>query len=136
MTLVSIILGVGFSGFRDYREATVVDRAVEAVAADVRLARSFAIQRRGPVSMIVDEAARTYALRDESTTDTLLERRFDAASELPLTVLDVVDDDRLVFDSRGILTATATVRIDVGAGDRQRSIAVSRLGRTKLDPAQ
>lgn len=136
LTLISIVLGVGFSGFRSYREATVVDRAIESVAGDVRLARSFAIQRRSPVAIVVDEAARSYALRDETTMDTLVERRYDAASELPLTVLDVVDGSSLTFDSRGILSASGTVRIDVGANDNQRSIAVSRLGRTKVDPSQ
>lgn len=133
MTLVTIVMGVGFSGFRSYREATVVDRAVEAVAGDVRLARGFAIQRRSDVAIVVDEAARSYALRDEATSDTLLQRRFDAASELPLTLLDVADGNSLTFDARGILTTAGTARIDLGAGDRQNSILISKLGRTKVD---
>lgn len=133
MTLVTIVMGIGFSGFRNYRGATVVDRAVEAVAGDVRLARSFAIQRRSDVAIVVDEAARSYALRVEATSDTLLQRRFDAASDLPLTLLDVVDGNSLTFDARGILTTTGTARIDLGAGDRQSSISISKLGRTKVD---
>lgn len=135
LTIVSIVLGVGYSGIRSYREAATVDRAAEAVAGDVRLARSFAIQRRSTVAMVVDEAARSYAIRDESTADTLLERRFDAASELPLTLLDVAEGNSLTFDPRGVLFAAGTVRIDVGAGERQRSIAVSKLGRTRTDLA-
>lgn len=134
IVMLGIMLAIGLQGFRQYNESTTVDRAVNSIMADVTLTRSYAVQRRRNVSLVADEADRTYAIRDESSGDTLVVRSFSATSDLPLTLLDVqTGDDEVTFNSRGLLAGGLSgVDIDVGRLDRERRIQINAMGRTKM----
>lgn len=133
VTVIGIVLAVGVSVFEGFRTASTVDKAARVVAADVTLARNHALQRRATVSMVVDEAARSYAIRDESVSpnDTLLVSLHDAGTDAPLTTLNVVSGNSLTFNARGVLSGGGAT-IDVEYRGEQKRIAVSGLGRTRI----
>lgn len=135
ITLLGIALGIGFMGMRGFNESTVVDRAATAIASDVTLTRSHAIQRRTAVTMAADEANRRYEIRDASTGELLAARSFAAGTDLPLTRLDIqTSGDALTFNARGLLMSGNTTilieRLDTG-----KTIEVSALGRTRAEVA-
>lgn len=136
LVLFAIAAGIGFLGMSGFNEATVADRAAKAITSDVTLTRSYAIQRQGPVSLAADEANRSYAIRDESTGDTLKVRSYAADTDLPLTRLDVqTADDALTFNARGLIQGGASVTILVERLDSGQQIEVTPLGRTKVTSA-
>lgn len=136
ITILGIVLGVGFMGMRGFNESTVVDRAATAVASDVTLTRSYAIQRRSTVTMAADEANRRYEIRDTSTGDLLESRSFSAGTDLPLTRLDIqTTGDALTFNARGLLVTGGNATILVERLDTGKQIEVSALGRTRTSAA-
>lgn len=138
VALFGIIVAVGLTGMRSFNESTVVDRAATAIASDVTLTRSYAVQRRSTVSMVADEADRTYAIRDEgeSPPDTLQVRSFSAGTDLPLTQLDVqTSGDGLAFNARGLLVAGSNVTILIERLGTAKEIQITPLGRTVVSTA-
>lgn len=135
LTLFGIVAALGAQGWRQFNTSATVDRAARSIAGDVALTRSFAVQRRSTIALAADEAARTYAIRDEgmSPPDTLLVRHYSADTDLPLTVLDVkTAGDSFAFNSRGLLVGGGTVDIDVSRLDTDKQITVNAMGRTRI----
>lgn len=136
VTLLGILVGIGFMGMRGFNESTVVDRAATAIAGDVTVTRSYAIQRRSTVTMAADEANRRYEIRDVDTGDLLETRSFAASTDLPLTRLDVqTAGDALTFNARGLLVSGGSATILVERFDTGKQIEVSALGRTRVSAA-
>lgn len=133
LTLLAIVLGIGFRELRGFNETTIVDRAASSIAADVSVARSYAVQRGDAVSLVAEESDRRYVIRDETTGDTLKVRSHSAGTDLPLTRLDVqTTDDRLTFNSRGLLVPGSTVDIVIERLDSGKRIRVTPLGRSSI----
>ena len=128
----SVLLAMGYGAFRQYAEAATARKASLQVAGDVSLTRSFAIQRRESVSLVADEANRTYVIRD--TTGTLLmQRNFGTGSDLPLTSVVVsTAGDSLTFNSRGLLQG-GQATVVLGRRSRSHTVQINALGRTKID---
>ncbi len=139
LILLSIVLGIGAQGMQGFNEASTATRAANAVAGDITLTRSYAVQRLSEVRLIADEAARTYAIVDVGANpdDTLLTRRFSASSDLPLTRLDVgTGGNHVAFNSRGMVVTGGSVgtdTIEVERLDSGRRIVISPLGRTRVE---
>lgn len=136
IVMTGVLLALVYGGYREFNEAMVVKKAGGVLGADVALTRSYAIQRRSNVSLVANEASRNYMIRD--TSGAILARRsFDNQAALPLQRFDVKTlGDSLTFNSRGLLTAGALIEIDLGRGDRDRTISVNALGRYQLSDAQ
>lgn len=132
IVMAGVLLALVYGGYRQFNEAIVVKKAAGVVAADVTLTRSFAIQRRANVSLVANETQRSYTIRDTTGTR-LAVRSFDRSSDLPLDRLDVeTGGDSLTFNSRGLLVTGAGVEIEMGRGDRDRTVSVSALGRSRI----
>ena len=133
MVLLAIVLAVGFQGLQAFNESAVPDRAATAIAGDVTLTRSYAIQRGESVSLVADEANRSYEIRT-SGGDVLQRRSFDASTDLPLTVLDVMTaGDDITFNSRGMLAGgVSSVTVELARFETGRRIRVNALGRTRI----
>lgn len=139
LILLSIVLGIGAQGMQGFNEAGTATRAANAVAGDITLTRSYAVQRLSEVRLIADEAARTYAIVDVGANpdDTLMTRRYSASSDLPLTRLDVgLGGNHVAFNSRGMVVTGGSVgtdTIEVERLDSGRRIVISPLGRTRVE---
>lgn len=134
--MATVLLAVVYGGYRQFNEAIVVKKAASLLGADVALTRSYAIQKRSNVSLVADESARNYAIRD--TSGAILARRsFDRQSDLPLDGFDVkADGDSLTFNARGLMAGGGGVEIDVARGDRVRTLSVNALGRYRVENTQ
>lgn len=132
LATTGVLLAIGFGAFRQYAEATTARKASLQLAADVSLTRSFAIQRRERVSLVVNVANRSYVIRD--TAGALLMRRsFGAGSDLPLTNMAVsTSGDSLTFNSRGLLLG-GRAEVALGRRGRMHVVEVNALGRTEID---
>lgn len=130
--IAAILTVVGVGAFRQYTESTAARKAAVQLAADVGLTRSLAIQRRENVSLVLDEAALTYEVRD--TVGTVLMRRdFGPGTEVPLSSLNVnTGGDSLTFNSRGLLVG-GSASIIVQRSSRSHQIDINVLGRAALN---
>lgn len=134
--MATVLLSVVYGGYRQFNEAMIAKKAASLLGADVALTRSYAIQKRSNVSLVADETARDYAIRDASGT-VLARRSFDNESDLPLDRFDVkADGDSLTFNARGLMAGGGGVEIDVGRGDRLRTLTVNALGRYQVETRQ
>lgn len=133
IVVFAILVGIGFQGLQAFTRTAIPDRAASAIAADVTLARSYAIQRGEDVTLVADEANRSYEVRTAGG-DVLHQRSFAASTDLPLTTLDVrTADDDLTFNSRGMLSGgVSSVTIGIARFDVGRRIEVNALGRTTV----
>lgn len=132
IAVAGIMLAVSYAGYREFNEAITLRKAAGVVASDLSLTRSFAIQRRANVSLVANEAARSYVIRDADGT-TLGNRIFDASSGLPLDFLTVHTlGDSVTFNSRGLLATAGAVEVDVGRQNRTQRIFMNALGRYSI----
>lgn len=134
MVMLAILLGIGFQGLQAFNQSAIPDRAATAIAGDVTLTRSYAIQRGEDITFAADEANRSYEIRTASG-DVLHSRSFSASTDLPLTMLDVTTgSDEFTFNSRGMLAGgVSSVTIDIARFDTGRRIQVNALGRTRIN---
>jgi prepilin-type N-terminal cleavage/methylation domain-containing protein len=132
MAIATTLTLFGITAFKQWTEANTVEKAARVVAADVALTRQHAIQRRESVSLVADEANQAYEIRTSGGV-VLLRRQFDAANELPLTLLDVqLPGDSVAFNSRGLVSNAGVARIDVGRLGRTQQVNFNALGRTRI----
>jgi Tfp pilus assembly protein FimT len=131
IAVAGIPSAISYGVYRDYNDATVARRAGQQIAADLALARSHAIKRRGNVSLVVDEAARIYRLRDDAGR-LLAQRYFDDDSDLPVRSLTIPGSrDSITFNSRGMVVG-ATQPVLVGSRDRTFRVTMNALGRSMV----
>lgn len=132
LVIIALATTVALGGYGAFRQSTVVSRAAERVAGDVALTHSYAVQRREHVSLVADEADRSYRIRTPAGV-VLAARSYAAETDLPLTLLDVrTTGDSITFDGRGMRVRTGTAEIDVGRFDRSRRVLVNTVGRTRI----
>lgn len=131
MSIVSLSMLIANSSYISFRESSALNRAARVVAADVALTRSYAIRNRTAVSLVADEANRSYVVRDEAG-NVYLNRMFDATSDMALETLDLSPSgDSIAFNSRGMLTL-GTATIDVGRSGSSRRVTLNAIGRWRI----
>jgi prepilin-type N-terminal cleavage/methylation domain-containing protein len=131
ITIMSVVGLIANTSFRSFRQRTILNRAAQVVAADAAMTRTYAIRERANVSLVADESARSYQIRDASG-NVLKTRWFDADSDLRLDALDVVNTgDSLTFNARGMLVSAFAV-IDVGSSAGSKRVIVNGLGRHRV----
>jgi len=133
ITIFSVVGLMANTSYRTFRERSVLNRAAHVVAADVALARSYAIRERQNVSLVANEAARRYEIRTASGT-VLKTRWFDADSDLPLDELNLNTlGDSITFNARGLMTtAWRVARIQIGRSTGDRNIMVNIMGKARI----
>ena len=133
-TLVELLIAITiFSIVGNFRERSVLNRAAQVVASDVALTRSYAMRERENVSLVANEAARSYEIRTASGT-VLKTRGFDGDSDLPLESLNLqTPGDSLTFNARGLMTtAWRVARIEIGRSSGDRNVMVNALGKSRI----
>lgn len=133
LAVTGIVAAFGVSGYAQYRESISTRRAAEAIAADVQVARSLAIQSRAPVSLVATESQQRYVVRDTAGNE-FHWRMFGAGSDIQLTGLDVATPgDSLTFDSRGILLSGNAAQITVVRRTKTQTVTLNALGRSVVN---
>ena len=131
VTILSLVSLLANTSFRNFRERAILNRAARVVAADMALTRSLAIRERQNVSLVADEAGRTYVIRN-ADGDTLAVRSLDSSTDLPIDSLNVLaTGDSITFNSRGWLL-TAVARVDIGRASGDRQVQVNGVGRSRI----
>ena len=130
IVIFAIMAALSYGAYRQYNEALVTRAAANQVAADISLARSQAIKRRGNVSIVVDEPARSYVIRDEAG-NVYKTRFFDTDSDLPLRFIETPSPDSITFNARGFVVGTL-IPVDVGRRNRAFRVTMNAIGRTQI----
>lgn len=131
VTILSLVSLLANTSFRNFRERATLNRAARVVATDMALTRSLAIRERQNVSLVADEAARTYAIRNLDG-DTLAVRSLDSSTDLAIDSLNVLAaGDSITFNSRGMLLS-AFAQVDVGTTSGDRRVQVNGVGRARI----
>jgi len=131
IVIFAIMAALSYGAYRQYNEALVTRAAANQVAADISLARSQAIKRRGNVSIVVDEPARSYVIRDEAG-NVYKTRFFDTDSDLPLRFIETPSPDSITFNARGFVVGTL-IPVDVGRRNRAFRVTMNAIGRTQIN---
>jgi hypothetical protein len=131
IVIFAILAALSYGAYRQYNEALITRSAANQVAADIALARSQAIKRRGNVSIVVDDANLTYVIRDEAG-NVYKTRFFDSDSDLPLRVIEIPPPDSITFNSRGFVVGTL-IPVVVGRRDREFRVTMNAVGRTQIN---
>lgn len=129
VVVFGILASVAVGAFRRYVEVTAADRAAAILVGDLSRARSYAVQRRGVVSLVVDEANLSYEIRPPGGP--VLAVQDFGASDPPLTALDIQLADSAVFNARGLML-TGPLRVDLTRYGASRRVEVSALGRARV----
>ena len=131
VTILSLVSLLANTSFRNFRERAILNRAARVVAADMALTRSLAIRERQNVSLVANEASRSYAIRN-ANGDTLAVRILDSSSDFAIDSLNVrAAGDSITFNSRGLLL-TAVALVDVGRASGDRQVQVNGVGRARI----
>lgn len=133
--IASVMSAVAAGQYRTYIDRIGPERASRVVGSYISLTRAYAIQRRAPVSMVVDETDRKLWIR--TTTDTLRSIDLGDDTDFQLATLTVdFPGDSFTFSSRGIcrecgLTGTGAITV---AGERvEYLVTFNALGVWKMD---
>ncbi len=130
--LIGVMAGIALTQYSGYLARTVPDRASRIVGSYVTLTRSYAVQRRSPVTLAVNPVDLTLMIRTEE--DTIRTMPFGPDSDLPLDSLDTnIDGDSLTFTARGIclVCGVAGAGITMSASSTSFLITFNALGRWK-----
>lgn len=131
LSIVSLSLLIANNSYIAFRESSTLNRAARVIAADVALARSYAIRNRIDVAVVADEVGTSYVVRDASGT-VYLNRSFDASSEMRLETLDVkLPGDSVAFNSRGMLTL-GSATVELGRSGGRREVDFNAVGRWRI----
>ena len=131
LTVFGTMALISNDAFRQFRQRSAVNRAARVIAADAATVRTYAIRNRANVSLVADEAARSYEIRD-AAGNVLKTRHFGNDSDLRVNTLNILlFGDSLTFNSRGMLVS-AFALIDVASeGGSKRGIG-NGLGRPRI----
>jgi len=132
LMIIGVMTGIASGQYTEYRDRTVPDRAARVVGSYVSLTRSYAIQRRSPVTLAVDPT--NMVLMIHSETDTLRIVQFGPDSDFELQSLDSnIAGDSLTFNARGMCSVCGVGGNGITISSRGTSYLVTfnALGRWK-----
>ncbi len=130
--IIGTMTGIVSGQYQAYRDRTLPDRAAGIVGSYISLTRSYAVQRRGFVTLGVDPVAKRIMVRTEE--DTLRTISFGPDSDLPLLTLDSsLPGDSLTFNPRGTCSVCGVdgYNITVAYSGSTYLITFNALGRWK-----
>ena len=132
LSIISLAMLMANTSFITFRESSTLNRAARVIAADVSLARSYAIRHRTPVALVADESTQSYIIRDNTGT-VYLNRVFDASSEMLIESLNVaVTGDSIAFNERGLMSGAGSANIDISRSGGGRRVQVNAVGRWRI----
>ncbi|MCZ6825273.1 MAG: prepilin-type N-terminal cleavage/methylation domain-containing protein [Gemmatimonadetes bacterium] len=115
MLIVAVMTSVAGAQYRDYIDRVGPERAARLIGTYVLLTRSYAIQRRAPVSLVLDTTEHKMWIR--SATDTIRSLELGPDSDFRIETLTMgFPGDSISFSSRGVcrecgLTGTGTITV-------------------------
>ncbi len=132
--LMSVMSTVVAGQYRKYVDRVGPERAARVVGTYVSLTRAYAIQRRTPVSLVLDATDRKLWIR--TATDTIRTMKLGEGTDFRITTLTMAfPGDSLTFSSRGICREcglTGTGSITVAGSNEGYLITFNALGVWKM----
>lgn len=108
-----------------------VQRAATVIAMDLQYAQMLAVRQRAPVTVIVDNALKSYIIRMRDTALTFRDRFFGQDTEFLLDTLSASPASVVMFPN-GVAQATTTFTL--GRDGYNRRVRLSRAGQVRIVP--
>jgi hypothetical protein len=121
-----------------YSRAHRAERAAVALQWEITVARSYAVRSGRPMSLVVNEGARTVILRDGSSTWRTVSFADHWRTRLDRLDIDV-DGDSLIFTARGLCTNCGRLQptvLRIESAGRSAVVGVRRAGSAEIETAQ
>ena len=130
LAFLILVTALGASKLRDHRDGAIVREAAGLITADIAVARGAAMKLGRNVSIVANEEALRYVVRDSYGTELRSVRSFGPAAHLSLHALDFSPPgDSLIFDSLGMVISAKEPRIRVRRANRSLRVELNGLGR-------
>lgn len=132
LMIIGVMTGIAGGQYTEYRDRTVPERAARVVGSYVSLTRSYAIQRRSPVTLVIDPSSVSLMIRSE--TDTIRIVPLGWETDFELNALDSnMDGDSLTFNARGLCSVCGVSGNGISLATRGTTYLVTfnALGRWK-----
>ena len=136
VVVVGVLATATFTGVTSYNRMRRASQVAGLLEWEVTVARSYAIRSGRPMSLVVDERARSVVLRDGASTWRTLSLGDGTRLRVDRLDLDIAGDS-LMFSPRGICVncgATRPVALSVAAGGRIARVRIAML-RAATSPA-
>ena len=137
VVVVGVLATATYTGVTSYDRSRRAARVASLLQWEVTVARGYAIRSGRQMSLVVDEQARSVALRDGPVTWRKLSLGEGTAMRVDRLTLDLAGDS-LVFSPRGLCincSASHFTDLSVGAGGRVATIQIGRLSHPELHRA-
>ncbi len=137
LAVAGITLGIAVAAFGFFRDATAARRAAETFSRDLTMARGVAVRERSAVSIVFDEAERSYVVRTAAGRE-IQTRDFGRGGEIPLSEIALeFPGDSLTVSGRGVVLFGAMAGpLGVArfrAGSREYFVQFNALAATRID---
>ena len=130
LTILGIIVATVVPRVGRSMAQTRVQRAATVIASDVQRAFSLAAQRRSPVRIAIDTAAKTFAIKNRAGDTTYISNTYNSSSEIGLSQLEASVTTIYVFPN-GLANTSFTVTANTPGSNRRR-VSVSRAGQVRI----
>lgn len=135
MLIISVMTTIAAGRYRTYLDRVGPERAARLIGTYLSLTRGYAIQRRAPVSLVLDTTEHKMWIR--SATDTIRSLELGADSDFRIETLTMgFPGDSISFSSRGVCREcglTGTGVITVAGRDEGYVVTFNALGVWKMD---
>ena len=132
--IVSVLTSIAAGQYRGYLDRVGPERAARLIGSYVSLTRGYAIQRRAPVSLVMDVTDRKMWIR--TTTDTIQSLELGDDTDFRIVTLTMgFPGDSLSFSSRGVCREcglTGTGSITVAGENAEYLVTFNALGVWKM----
>jgi prepilin-type N-terminal cleavage/methylation domain-containing protein len=136
MLVMSVLATLAIEQYATYLDRTGPERAARVIASHVALTRGYAVQRRSPVSLVLDATERKLWIR--TTTDTIRSVNLGEDSDFRVDTLTMgFPGDSVSFSSRGVcrecgLTGTGIITV-AGRNNTRYLVTFNSLGVWKVE---
>ena len=134
LLIIGVMVGIAGSQYTEYRDRTVPERAARVVGSYVTLTRSYAIQRRSPVTLALDPTNVSLMIRSDTDTIRIVPLGWETDFELQ-ELASNIDGDSLTFNARGLCSVCGVSGNGILLSTRGTSYMVlfNALGRWKRE---
>ena len=128
--VIGIIVATALPKVGQSMAQTRVQRAATVLASDVQRAFTLAAQRRSPVRITIDTAAKTFTVRNRANDTTYLTNTYNSSSDIGLTQLEASVTTIYVFPN-GLANTSFTITANT-PGPYRRRVSVTKAGQVRI----
>jgi type II secretion system protein H len=130
LMIIGIVIAMVMPKVGRTMSETRVQRAATVVASDIQRAFSLAAQRRSPVRISIDTAAKAFYIRNRARDTMYVTNTYTSSSDIGVTRMQASDTTVLVYPN-GLANTPFNVTLTAGGNNRRR-VTATRAGQVRI----